>query len=511
MHGKALNRLRQQLADAKIGILPDVGAPHAKGYRFTLGKHGDGTPARFWLGHHRTEAQHRASCYLALWADLAEAGQAHWTDELVAKARELGDQKVALVRRFVADMQQHASDVDRQGREQRHRIALTMPEAAPHVTAVGVVSVSGRSAAAAGTKTLYEAIDAYLASLRGKRRSESHKWRAEQVLRTTLKGIRDDCPLASIDYLWLDGLCDHLKARPLSKKGKPANRKPISPQTVKTTLQYLRQFFVWVDDTGFGGWQGPHKLTKPFRVRLDDLSTPAELRRASTIEQFDVQTLVALYRAANDHQRAVMLTALFTAGTQQELAVLEKSEFDLDAGTVHHFRNKTRVEGRFWLPPELVILLEGEFQKHPGEPLAFYTAQGRPLVTYRNGKLVSDAVRQMWTDLRARAGVPDALPFKHVRKFVADWMTREGGETMGQVALSHARQSILAKNYTSARDFDAFNKLQRGMYAQLTRAGMFEGGQGQQSSGGTAGVLRVRVSDVGGDAELVSSVAAAAP
>lgn len=274
-------------------------------------------------------------------------------------------------------------------------------------------------------------------------------------------------------------------------------------------MQYLRQFFVWVDDSGFGGWKGPHKLTKPFRVRLDDLSTPAELRRASTIEQFDVETLVALHRAANDQQRAVMLTALFTAGTQQELAVLEKSEFDLNASTVHHFRNKTRVEGLFWLPPELVTLLEAEFEKHGDQPLAFYTAKGSPLVTYRDGKLVSDAVRQMWTDLRRKAGLSDALPFKYVRKFVADWMTREGGETMGQVALSHARQSILAKNYTSARDFNAFNKLQREMHAQLTRAGMFDERRRQESCERTSSVLRVRLVDAGGDNGVLSSVAAA--
>ena len=43
------------------------------------------------------------------------------------------------------------------------------------------------------------------------------------------------------------------------------------------------------------------------------------------------------------------------------LAVLEKAEFDLDAGTLLHYRNKTKIEGRFWLPPELVELLREEF------------------------------------------------------------------------------------------------------------------------------------------------------
>jgi hypothetical protein len=44
---------------------------------------------------------------------------------------------------------------------------------------------------------------------------------------------------------------------------------------------------------------------------------------------------------------------------------------------------------------------------------------------------------------------------------------------MGQIALSHARQTVLAKNYTTARDFDQFNQLQRQMYAELKAAGIF--------------------------------------
>ncbi len=122
----------------------------------------------------------------------------------------------------------------------------------------------------------------------------------------------------------------------------------------------------------------------------------------------------------------------------------------------------------------MIALLKGEFKKHRKQPLAFYATQGLPLVTYREGKLVSDAARQMWLDLRVKAEVPEALPFRYLRKYVADWMVRHGGETMGQVALSHARQTVLAKNYTSTRDFATLNDLQRKMHAEFTAAGMFE-------------------------------------
>jgi hypothetical protein len=85
---------------------------------------------------------------------------------------------------------------------------------------------------------------------------------------------------------------------------------------------------------------------------------------------------VTLYQNGSAAQKMWMLTALFTGGTQTELAVLEQSEFDLDAGALIHFRNKTSIEGRFWLPAELVTLLRAEFKKHEDKPLAFYTESG---------------------------------------------------------------------------------------------------------------------------------------
>jgi hypothetical protein len=168
-----------------------------------------------------------------------------------------------------------------------------------------------------------------------------------------------------------------------------------------------------------------------------------------------------------------MLTALFTGATQQELAVMEKAEFDLEEAKLTHLRNKTRVQGIYWLPPELVVLLQRHFEKQPGDPLAFRTKEGNPLVTFKDGRQTSDAVRQAWTVVRQDAELPGALSFKYLRKWLGDWMSRHGGEEMGQVALSHSRQTVLARNYTNARDFDRFNQLQRQMHAELTMAGFF--------------------------------------
>ena len=150
-----------------------------------------------------------------------------------------------------------------------------------------------------------------------------------------------------------------------------------------------------------------------------------------------------------------------------------RAGFRFDAGLLDHYRNKTKIEGRFWLPPELVTFLRAEFAKHRREPLAFYTEEGNPLVWFKDGKIACDSVRLSWDRLRIKAKLRKAPSFKYLRKFAGDYATRHGGEAMGQIALSHARETILAKNYTTARDFDQFNELQRKLHRELTVAGMF--------------------------------------
>lgn len=447
-----------------------------KGYRISIGKKPDGDYRTFWLGHNRAIADYYADTLRGQFESMRLQGRDVWTDADLAEVQKyLNSFKGAML----AARQLHARDlarvderrkvVEQQGEivQQQGKLLDAFMGDAPASESAAPLADSTSSK----PRMLYEAVAAYLANLRGKRKADSHKRRADQVLNINLKAARPDCPLSNIDYAWIDGLCDYFKARPPSLKNK---KTPIGANTVKVILQYLRQFFVWLDDTSYGDWEGPRKLMKPFRVRTETLLTPAELRETGTIKQFDIPTLRKLYTAASNRQKTLMLTALFTGATQIELAVLEKSEFDLAAGTLNHFRNKTRVEGRFWLPSELVKLLKAEFKERPSDKLAFRTRDGLALVTYQDGKLISDAVRQTWDDLRVAAEVPDALSFKYLRKFMADWMTRHGGEQMGQIALSHSRRTVLAKHYTTARDFETFNALQRKMHKELKAAKFFE-------------------------------------
>jgi hypothetical protein len=276
--------------------------------------------------------------------------------------------------------------------------------------------------------------------------------------------------MSGVTFAFLDKLVDFWKARPLMKNGNP-----IAPDTVLNTLRTCRTFFTWADDTTWSGWEGPRKLTRPFACERKDLMTASEVRASATIEQFTVADLAKLYKAGNDRDRVIMLTALFSAGTQMELSVMTKAEFDLDAGTLDHYRNKTSIRGLFWLPPELVKLLRAEFKQHPSKPLAFYTREGNALVTFEGDKKLSDSVLLLWNRLRIKAEFTEALPFKYLRKFAGDYATRAGGEALGQAMLSHAPTSVLGKHYSSARDFDALQVAQRQMHAEFTAAGMFDG------------------------------------
>ena len=280
------------------------------GFRLTIGKKTDGKPRLFWLGHARTTAEYHADALKGQFDFMKAEGRDIWTEADKARVKwHLAQFKQAMG--LLRD--RHRGD-ERQLDEQRNTLEQkSQQQEALLGEAPAPAPEQPTTAAPAPGRTLHDAIKAYLDTLDGKRVSESHKWRARQVVDTVLKSVRKDCPLADVDFLWLDRLADYFKARPMGTKFK----RPMRPETVATTLRYFRSFFVWLDDTEFGGWEEPRKLLRPFRVRAADLMTTDELRESTTIEQFDVGTLVKLYKAGNAFQQMVMMSALFTGGTQE--------------------------------------------------------------------------------------------------------------------------------------------------------------------------------------------------
>jgi integrase len=442
------------------------------------GEDGKVRPRIFWLGRDQGQALLKARLLMEHYREMLDDGRPHWTaDDIKAVEQKVGqhDQWQRLVEKMTADKIRQTLEAG-----DRFRLGAN-PDAPPITSAPAVAQVLPAPAEAQppaheGTNTtpkaatLYAGMKAFLDSFKAKRKSVRHKQRMEQVLNVNLKHVRQDCPLAEIDYLWLDRLCDHFKSRPANQK----DGKPLSPSSVKGILTYLRLFFTWMDDVEYCGWEMPRKAAKCFKVRVADLMTPAECREAGTIKQFDTATLRKLYSKASDRDKSIILAGLFCGLTQHELAVLEKSEIDLDNATITHIRHKTKVRGTYWIPPELVTLLRAEFDARPDDALVWRTAEGRPLVSYGDNGQTSDAVRQMWDDLREKAEVPTALPFKHLRKYLADFCTAHGGEEMGQVAMAHSRQTVLSRNYSTARPFEKFHALQKQMHAHLTAGKFFE-------------------------------------
>jgi hypothetical protein len=462
---RSKNRVRHLLGSVGVGEKIDLGRRHAKGFRISVGRTTAGTQCRIWLGQHEGEAQQRAQAIIAVWGDMAASGVTAWSPKLIEMAKTLGDQKVAAFRQFTSSLRSEYIAREASVEEFRSRISDIV-----EVPARPAVSVQQPQAEARNEPSLYGAMTAYQETLAGKRVSPSHRGNVRQIL-DRVKKHQPDVPISDIDFAFLDRLADHWKSRPVS----PTHGTPLAPATVIGTLRELRAFFSWADDTSWGGWTGPRKLAKPFRCERKDLMTNAEIRKAGTIDQFTIPDLVKLYQAANDRERCIMLTALFSASTQAELSVMTKTEFQLDAGLLDHVRNKTGVRGLFWLPPELVTLLRKEFNQHRNQSLAFITRDDRPLVTFQGDKKTCDSVLQLWNRLKIKAGLTNALPFKYLRKFAGDYATRAGGESLGQTMLSHAPTTMLGRHYTSARDFDALHAIQQTMHADFEAAGVYGG------------------------------------
>ena len=184
MHGKALNRLRRQLTDLHLGILPDVGQHHAKGYRYSIGKLPDGTDARIWLGHNQSEAQRLAGYYLSEWGRIVKEGGTSWPPGAISNVQDVVKRHGEMVRQYTDGLRQELKYAERSAAERRasyeewtgERLPSTLGPS-PQVDAVTPTAADG--------KTLYNAIDAYLESLRGKRLSpECHSDKPTPAVRT---------------------------------------------------------------------------------------------------------------------------------------------------------------------------------------------------------------------------------------------------------------------------------------------------------------------------------------
>lgn len=433
---------------------------HAKGFNKTIGKTLDGSKKRFWLGRDRDEAERKAAHLLNVWELLQQrdGSAAAWNDESLALASRGVhiDKLVELSGLITSATASIASD--------SASLTLVRGEArsvVPAATAKPETSTAAK---------LYSAIDAYRLTIAAAPGSDDYRRRR---LETTadLKRFRSDVELPAVDRIWLEQLTQQIKARPKSKK----TGKAIAPHTVKTYLQHYRQFFDWLDSASesprFGGWEAPKKWERLFALEASSIMSKNERdKSADGPEQITIAEIKALYDIAKEQQRIILLTAIFTAQGQRELSVTRRDEFDLQAQTFRHRRNKTGQLGVYWLPPELVTALAKHFKEHKrvGDDLAFRTSKGRPLVTSN-----SDSVRQWFDDLRRGTDVRSCITFYSLRRYFGHRARMIGGSDLQSAALSHAGESVGEKSYSNFRDYGAVAEVGKAIYSEMVRSGIF--------------------------------------
>ena len=447
-----------------------------KGYLLRCGSYvgtdGKRRPKVFWLGHDLQKAQTEAT--KIEWAAPFAAVMGGWTKEYELRVRSVNTEE--LVRRHFQDAE-------------RARLQLT-----PHIPAPVVVQLppptaieatpapaSASPPLAAATPMLHAAFDAYLAAENARNTSPSHKRTMADSFKA-LKVYRPGCPLAEIDFAWLQTLSSELKARPLSRKkdARTGRRMPIKPYTVRRLLGHLGRALTWIgrhrESKRFGAWCPPSDWRYLCTVEISDLMSKKEKDKAADgPEQLTIVELVKIYHAACQSRPRLhpilFLLGLFAGMGQTELSTATRDEFDLESSTFCHRRNKTSVRGEYWLPPELVLRLREYFKEHAvpsGEPV-FRNRGGSVLV---NNK--SDAVGQAWVDWRKRSGVHrHGLGFYSLRRFWGDYATRVGGPATGDVALAHTAKSVRERHYSGYRDFDSVKAAGQQLHAELTQAGMF--------------------------------------
>jgi integrase len=449
---------------------------HEKGYRIQLGKTPEGKYRVFWLGHNRFSADYAAMTLRSKFAAMQAQGRDVWTAADVAEVRPYLDAAKAMVTTMptvLADQVAAAEAVVAERKQvQANFAALTGVGTAPAAPA------SPTPATAADSPVmLHAAIDAYLTMVAARPVSAGYRKRTAELV-SDLKRYRPDVPLAQVDRVWLQSLCDSMKARPKS----PKTGRPLSPFTVRNMLVTWRGMFDWLDSNSesdrFGRWQAPRRWVDLFDVRPTKLMTKAERDQiADGPAQITAEQIVRAYRQANfDLHRCCILLGVFAALGQRELSSLRRDEFDLKAGTLDHRRNKTGQRGLYHLPAEVVTVLKRYFKAHKAGPdgAAFMTAEGSALVSDK-----SDSVRQAWDDLTRRANAADAKapPITHgfyaLRRFAGDFAMRHGGAEGRDTFLAHAPASVGARHYSNTRDFAKVAEVGRKLADELRAAGLF--------------------------------------
>ncbi len=228
-------------------------------------------------------------------------------------------------------------------------------------------------------------------------------------------------------------------------------------------IKALRQFVQWLHRSNNVDWEVFPDYQTYFTdaVKRASKSSRAKMRRAT--KTISIDDLGKCWKATvNDRQRVLITLSLNTAMTQGELATLTPSMIFMGDGKpyIMRERGKTGVVAKWYLWKETAALLKKFIRTDaPQDSPLIMTRQGKPLVwTNGSGNRV-DAVQQIWTKLRKRAGVSiEGTSFKMLRKTSAQMVRDIGGKDMSEAFLSHAPGDI-SEHYTEFNDWDGLGKV----------------------------------------------------
>jgi len=243
----------------------------------------------------------------------------------------------------------------------------------------------------------------------------------------TLDRIRRDHALEFAGALQ-SGRLSHIKAPQKAKPGKtPKARRPMGPVTVEKYLRSVRAIFAMAASV-FRGLDG-----NPFDV------VKAQAIPASDWSRIDAETFWKLYRAAGDGWRVLLALCRMAALSRSDAAALTWAQVDFAAGVIEVRRQKTGVQCRPPICPELAEIL---------------TTDGR---VFRRGESVVPAVYlgNVGRDFRrlcVKAGVdvvPGRKPLHDLRKScIDDWARAGYSPGVVQVWAGHRNIATTMKYYS---------------------------------------------------------------
>lgn len=324
------------------------------------------------------------------------------------------------------------------------------------------------------TQRLHPALDAYSEWIRATYRTPPPESRVKQSGTRLLFHVRkikeaqENIPLSGFNLAVIEGMIDHWKNRPLTKKGKPS-----SPDTVKGVIKTIRHFVRWLNRQPDFNWRKPPDLEfMPVRVSLTH-SENAKRLRTLQVDTYTRDELVTLYQYATGLERLLLLLGLNCGFGQAEVASLQLDEIHLDEIHPHYgqrgswirrFRYKTGVYGEWKLWDETVQGIRWMMERRgtKKEGALILTKDGRPLTQPTDNNNRNNKIPNCWGRLLKRIRKDKenekfrTLSFNKLRKTAGDQIKKvSSGEIAG---VFHSRGQVvptddLSDLYTN-RPFD---------------------------------------------------------